>query len=110
MRALTSREVRSICRAYQQSAEGGEQVALRHGISWYQCQRVLAQNGVAIRGRGRIAGVKSKVGKIPLSKYRTILRLRDRCNLTVGEIAAMYGCSRGTVHRVLTLARAEDIP
>ncbi len=65
--------------------------------------RARTKEGLAsARARGRVGG---RPEKLSMEKKKSIAKLYDSQNLSVGEIASMFGISRGTVYRYVEQVR-----
>jgi DNA invertase Pin-like site-specific DNA recombinase len=65
--------------------------------------RARTREGLAsARARGRVGG---RPEKLPMDKKKSIAKLYDSQDLSVGAIASMFGISRGTVYRYAQQAK-----
>lgn len=68
--------------------------------------RARTKEGLAsARARGRVGG---RPEKLSTDKKKSIAKLYDSQDLSVGAIASMFGISRGTVYRYVEQARQAD--
>lgn len=67
--------------------------------------RARTREGLAsARARGRVGG---RPEKLSMEKKKSIAKLYDSQDLSVGAIASMFGISRGTVYRYVQQAKRE---
>ena len=68
--------------------------------------RARTKEGLAsARARGRVGG---RPEKLPMDKKKSIAKLYESQDLSVGAIASMFGISRGTVYRYVEQARQAE--